>query len=577
MQLPRQRRHQRHGGQQQRRRHSRRARRAVLAAREQHVLGLDVPVGEPARVHVREPRERDRHAIRTASRGAIFRPSVRVRGPRRSRRQSSITMYSPSSATPRPSSSTTCGCRASTYLNQVQGAKQRNRSAPARRGATRARRRGRGAVPGDGLCRGGSVADLVGGRPAAGSRRATRCGSRARRSRGSRTCTRAGSPTATSSPRTCCSRAARTARRRYGGGAAAARHAADGAVVRGGLRSGRGRRDLDAARGCSGAAARGYGPARLRADAGLGIGQLHGRCCGRRRAARRGGNGGRTAGPRGGLRSHGRVRLADARGAARGTGAAGACRPIPPARVPPCRARERADPGSARGLLQLRGSSLARRRIPGRDRGLADRGGSHRWGRPVRVGASIRGADRARAAHDACGRHLGRALDRARLRREPVAARGSAGDARGHVRVPAPLGDAGAAPGGRAPGGNGTDLARALGGSLPSAGLTWLAGQFYGRSPAFTSLAMAGVAALALPVGMRLRQAVSWMAPSLRPAVQPRASAARSVRAALGRARMLARSWATASWSRELAQQRRDLCGGAASRPSAMSVAAPVA
>ena len=45
----------------------------------------------------------------------------------------------------------------------------------------------------------------------------------------------------------------------------------------------------------------------------------------------------------------------------------------------------------------------------------------------------------------------------------------------------------------------------ALGSSLPSAGLTWLAGQLYGRDPAFAFLAMAGVAVLALPVGIRLR------------------------------------------------------------------------
>ncbi len=44
----------------------------------------------------------------------------------------------------------------------------------------------------------------------------------------------------------------------------------------------------------------------------------------------------------------------------------------------------------------------------------------------------------------------------------------------------------------------------ALGGSLPSAGLTWLAGQLYGRGPAFAFLAMAAVAALALPVGVKL-------------------------------------------------------------------------
>ena len=45
----------------------------------------------------------------------------------------------------------------------------------------------------------------------------------------------------------------------------------------------------------------------------------------------------------------------------------------------------------------------------------------------------------------------------------------------------------------------------ALGGSLPGAALTWLAGRLYGRDPGSAFLAMAVVAALALPVGARLR------------------------------------------------------------------------
>lgn len=48
----------------------------------------------------------------------------------------------------------------------------------------------------------------------------------------------------------------------------------------------------------------------------------------------------------------------------------------------------------------------------------------------------------------------------------------------------------------------------ALGGSLPSAGLTWLAGQLYGWDPALAFLAMGAVSALALPVGARLRGAL---------------------------------------------------------------------
>ena len=45
----------------------------------------------------------------------------------------------------------------------------------------------------------------------------------------------------------------------------------------------------------------------------------------------------------------------------------------------------------------------------------------------------------------------------------------------------------------------------ALGGSLPGAALTWLAGRLYGRDPGSAFLAMAVVAALAFPVGARLR------------------------------------------------------------------------
>lgn len=45
----------------------------------------------------------------------------------------------------------------------------------------------------------------------------------------------------------------------------------------------------------------------------------------------------------------------------------------------------------------------------------------------------------------------------------------------------------------------------ALGSSLPSGVLVWLAGQLYARRPSLAFLAMAAVAALALPVGARLR------------------------------------------------------------------------
>jgi MFS transporter, PPP family, 3-phenylpropionic acid transporter len=54
----------------------------------------------------------------------------------------------------------------------------------------------------------------------------------------------------------------------------------------------------------------------------------------------------------------------------------------------------------------------------------------------------------------------------------------------------------------------------ALGGSLPGAALTWLAGRLYGRDPGSAFLAMAVVAALALPVGARLRR----LAPTGEPA-----------------------------------------------------------
>ena len=45
----------------------------------------------------------------------------------------------------------------------------------------------------------------------------------------------------------------------------------------------------------------------------------------------------------------------------------------------------------------------------------------------------------------------------------------------------------------------------ALGYSMPGAALVWLAGRLYARQPAYAFLAMAAVAALAVPVGARLR------------------------------------------------------------------------